>query len=355
MRTTLECQSLRIDFLTRVQFCQLKFATGNRRDIRIDIGRTVVLRNRRNIIQTVIPGNIDSRHFFSFRESEQDTGRHREEERVMIFQIQRVYFRRQTEIQEFVCGIDDVSPPVAQCAHTEIVPATPLSQMVVMIIFVERTNTQPSVPIQCFGNWFTHRHVRDVRVPVMPTARRVHVSCYSSDVFDQTGFFPCLELEVVGFGMSLVTHLGNDTEFLFGTHHHFDFLEGAGHRFFHIYMFSMSHCLDRDREMRVIRYTDCNSIDLVGHLVEHLAEILETRNFREHGNKFLSMRCTHIYITKCNHFAQTGFIQFLCDLASTVTDTDKSDSHFFVGTDKRNTRHGIGLRRNPKRRNCCRS
>lgn len=96
----------------------------------------------------------------------------------------------------------------------------------------------------------------------------------------------------------------------------------------------MSHCLDRDREMRVIRYTDCNSIDLVGHLVEHLAEILETRNFREHGNKFLSMRCTHIYITKCNHFAQTGFIQFLCDLASTVTDTDKSDSHFFVGTDK---------------------
>ena len=118
---------------------------------------------------------------------------------------------------------------------------------------------------------------------------------------------------------------------------------------------SMSHCLDRDREMRVIRYTDCNSIDLVGHLVEHLAEILETRNFREHGNKFLSMRCTHIYITKCNHFAQTGFIQFLCDLASTVTDTDKSDSHFFVGTDKRNTRHGIGLRRNPKRRNCCRS
>ena len=41
------------------------------------------------------------------------------------------------------------------------------------------------------------------------------------------------------------------------------------------------------------------------------------------------MRCTHIYITKCNHFAQTGFIQFLCDLASTVTDTDKSDSHFF--------------------------
>ena len=79
------------------------------------------------------------------------------------------------------------------------------------------------------------------------------MSCYSSDVFDQTGFFPCLELEVVGFGMSLVTHLGNDTEFLFGTSSSLDFLEGAGHRFFHIYMFSMSHCLDRDREMRVIK------------------------------------------------------------------------------------------------------
>ena len=39
------------------------------------------------------------------------------------------------------------------------------------------------------------------------------------------------------------------------------------------------------------------------------------------GNKFLSMRCTHIYITKCNHFAQTGFIQFLCDLASTVPES----------------------------------
>src|SRR5699024_12654409 len=82
-----------------------------------------------------------SRHIFSFRESEQDTGRHREEERVVIFQIQRVYFRRQTKIQEFVGSIDDVSSPVAQCTHTEIIPATPLSQMIIVIIFVERTNT----------------------------------------------------------------------------------------------------------------------------------------------------------------------------------------------------------------------
>ena len=141
MRTTLECQSLCIDFLTRIQFSQLQFATSNRRDIRIDIRRTVVFRNRRNIIQTVIPSNIDTRHIFSFRESEQDTGRHREEERVVIFQIQRVYFRRQTKIQEFVGSIDDVSSPVAQCTHTEIIPATPLSQMIIVIIFVERTNT----------------------------------------------------------------------------------------------------------------------------------------------------------------------------------------------------------------------
>ena len=140
MRTTLECQSLRIDFLTRVQFGQLEFATGNCRDIRIDIGRTIVFWNRRNIIQTVIPGNINTRHIFSFRESEQDTGRHREEERVVILQIQRVYFRRQAEFQKFVSSINDVSTPIAQCAHTEIVPATPLSQMVIMVIFVERTN-----------------------------------------------------------------------------------------------------------------------------------------------------------------------------------------------------------------------
>ena len=189
----------------------------------------------------------------------------------------------------------------------------------------------------------------------MPTARRVHVSCDSGNVLDQAGFFPCLELEVVGFRVSLVTHLCNNTEFLFGTHHHFNFLEGAGHRFFYIYVFSMSHCLDRDREMGMVRCTNCNGVDLVGHLVEHLAEILETRYFREHRNKFLSMRCTHIYITKCNNFAQTGFIQFACNLTPTVTDTDKSDSHLFVGTDKRNTRHGIGLGRNPERRNCCRS
>ena len=181
------------------------------------------------------------------------------------------------------------------------------------------------------------------------------MSCDSGNVFDQAGFFPCLELEVVAFGVSLVTHLRNDTEFLFGTHHHFYFLEGAGHRFFYIYVFSMSHCLDSDREMRVVRYTDCYGIDLVGHLVEHLTEILETRYFREHRNKFLSMRRTHIYITKSNDFTQTCFIQFACDLTSTVTDTDKSDSHFFVGADKRNARHGIGLGRNPERRNCCRS
>jgi len=133
----------------------------------------------------------------------------------------------------------------------------------------------------------------------MPAARRVHVSRNRCNIFDQTGFFPCLELEIVGFGVPLVTHLGNDAEFLFGTHHNFYFLEGAGHRFFYIYVFSMSHCLDSDREMGMIRSSYGYGVDLVSHL----AEILETRNLREHRNNLLSMRSPHINIAKCYDFA----------------------------------------------------
>ena len=173
--------------------------------------------------------------------------------------------------------------------------------MIIMIIIMMLHYAQPGIPIQCFRNRFTHRHMLDVRIPSVPTARRVHMSCDGSYILDQSGLFPGFELEVICFGVSLVTHLCNDTVFLFAFHHQLHFMESTGHRFFNIYMFAMSHSFDGYREMGMVWNPHRNSIYLICHLIEHLAEILEALSFREHRYKFLRMLSSHIHIAKSYH------------------------------------------------------
>ena len=94
-----------------------------------------------------------------------------------------------------------------------------------------------------------------------------------------------------------------------------------------------------------------NSIYLVCHLVEHLPEVLETGNFREHRDDFLGMFGSHIHITEGNYVTQSGIIQFFGNFATAVSDTDKGNIYSVIGTDKGILRHGISFCRNPEGRN----
>jgi len=44
----------------------------------------------------------------------------------------------------------------------------------------------------------------------MPTTRIIHVGGDTSGVFNHPCFGPCFELEIVGSGVPLVTHLGDE-------------------------------------------------------------------------------------------------------------------------------------------------
>ena len=216
----------------------------------------------------------------------------------MILQIERVHLSRQSQIEELMGGIQDMCTPVAQSTHAIVIPATPLTQVVIVVVIVILRYTNPRVPIHGLRNGLTHRHVRDMRVPTVPTAGVVHVCGDGSHIFDDTRLFPSLELEIVSLRVSLVTHLGDNSKFLGCPHHDLDLLKGACHRFLHIDMFAMCHRLNRDGEVRMVRHTNRYGINLVCDAVEHRSEILETFRLGEHIHDLLRMRSAHIHIAE---------------------------------------------------------
>ena len=110
-------------------------------------------------------------------------------------------------------------------------------------------NAQPGIPVHRFRNRLAHRHVFDVRVPAVPAARTVHVCRNGCHIFDDTRFFPGFKLEIIGFGMALVTHLGDYSVFLGGTHHNFNLIESTCHWFLYIHMFAVCHGFNGNREV----------------------------------------------------------------------------------------------------------
>src|SRR5690606_29302478 len=79
--------------------------------------------------------------------AEKKSRRHRKEEVIVSFQIGWVDFVRQAELQKFVGGINEVSSPIAESAHAEVIPAAPFSIMVQFIVFLGHSRCQPSIPI----------------------------------------------------------------------------------------------------------------------------------------------------------------------------------------------------------------
>lgn len=76
-------------------------------------------------------------------------------------------------------------------------------------------------------------------------------------------------------GVSLVAHLGDDSEFLFGAHEDFGFLEGAGEGFFDVDVLAEGHGLDGGGEVGVVGGADGDGVDVAAHLIEHFAEVVE--------------------------------------------------------------------------------
>ncbi|MPM80254.1 hypothetical protein SDC9_127301 [bioreactor metagenome] len=145
-----------------------------------------------------------------------------------------------------------------------------------------RLRRQPGVPIHRFGNGFCSGELLDVRIPSVPSACVVHVRCNGSNVFYNAGFFPGFELEIISFGVSLVTHLGDYLRVFPGCfYHQFNFVESTPHRFFHIHVFTLFNGHHYSREMGKIGNCYGNRLNLVPDLIEHHSKVLETFRIRE--------------------------------------------------------------------------
>ncbi len=240
---------------------------------------------------------------------------------------------RQSEFQELMRRVKNVGTPVSQCSHTEIVPATPLAVVEIFVVIMMIACHQPGIPVQCFGYRFCCGEFFDIRIPAVPAARVVHVCRDSSDILDDACFLPRFELKVVGFGVTLVSHLGHYFGVFPGClHHQFRLQKRTAQRLLHIHMLTLGHRHHHCREMGKVGYGNSHRFYLVAHLVEHLPEILEKFRVGEFGQRLFGMFCSQIHIAQGNHIGHACLVEIIDDLPSPVSDSNMCQVHFFVGT-----------------------
>src|SRR3546814_13910515 len=118
-------------------------------------------------------------------------------------------------------------PPRSTRTDT-LFPYTSLFRSVVIVVLL-RNGRVPKIPVQRVRDWLCRWKGFDIRVPPMPTTRRVHMGGHGRYVFDDASIHPRLKLEIVCFRMPLVSHLGNHlVVFACCLHQQLTFLECTG-------------------------------------------------------------------------------------------------------------------------------
>jgi len=75
-----------------------------------------------------------------------------------------------------------------------------------------------------------------------------------------------------------------------------------------------------DGKMRMVRNSSRYGIDLFFHLVEHLAEVMETRDTGVFLKKVLCMFVANLGIAKCDKVEHARFHELFNNSAASVTD-----------------------------------
>ena len=167
----------------------------------------------------------------------------------------------------------------------------------------------------------------------MPATRIIHVSSNSCHILDDPCIHPSFKLEVVCFRVSLISHLSSQVRTFKGSlHQQFRLIESTGQRFFHIHVFAGSQSQHTDREVRVIRSSNCYSIKLVTSLVKHLAEVSELFRFRIHAHHLSCMFSSHVYITQSHNLYHTRTCKILYNLLSTVSNANIGYFYLFISS-----------------------
>ena len=173
-----------------------------------------------------------------------------------------------------------VRAPVAERAVAEVVPAAPLALHVVLRVFVVRRGAEPRVPVDPLRHLLAGRERGDLAVPLVPTARVVHVRrevLQLRDV-DDARLDVVLELPVVRPAVPLVAHLRGDAVLRGGLHQQLALLERVGERLFGEHGEPALHRGHQRGEVGEIGRHDGDRVDLALHRVQHLPEVGEARH-----------------------------------------------------------------------------
>ncbi len=210
MCSSLECElpaendlpCLGHSLLTALWRCSLLRYTSGRRYCIIGCGshRKISIRNRRQVFHPVIPCDITWRHISAAGETKQEGGFQREEIVVKVFDMNRFNLIGQSKIEKFMDRIKDVSAPIAEGTQTKVVPAPPVAGMILFVEIVEFGCREPGIPIligHSYRQWLCLGEFCDIGIIRVPSPVSVHECSHCRDIPDDTGLFPCLELEVV--------------------------------------------------------------------------------------------------------------------------------------------------------------
>ena len=240
MRGSLEDQLLAVDDLAGVEFRIVHIALVGGRDAWVETSDAISRWQRGQVVESVVPGHVDRRHIAALREAEQDRRRVGEEEIVVAVCPDHADLVGQAQLKELMDGVEQVSTPVAQRAHTEVVPATPVAQVIIDVVIVVSALHQPGHPVERIGQGLLIGIFIDVGIPLVPAARVIHMGGDGGHVLDDARVHPGLELEIVRLRVALVAHLCYRFRMTAGRlHHQFRLVEGAGHRLLDIDMLAL--------------------------------------------------------------------------------------------------------------------
>lgn len=226
----------------------------------------------------VFPSHVDGGAFFATgREVHREMGSEGEDRFVVVLEVLHFDFGGESHREFVVEVVDDVRAPVAEHAHAVFVEAAPAKGVVKGIEGELLARAAPEIPV-FEGSGHGGLGERIVFLAFI-FFHEPEAGSFPSGEFGEL----IAESEIDHFGegvdaatgMALVPHLGDDPKFFFGPHQDFRFLEGAGEGLLDVDVLAERHRLNGGGEVGVVGGADRDGIDVLTHLIEHLAEIME--------------------------------------------------------------------------------
>src|SRR5579862_1033105 len=188
--------------------------------------------------------------------------------------------RRGAEPKRAVGQIRGMAGHIAEGAGAEVPPAAPLEVQVGGVVGALGRRAEPLVPVQVRGHRGGVLGPRgDIRRLRPDGAVGPEVDLL--DVADQAGLDDLDRLAQVPAGASLVAHLGGDLVLGRDLGHLPGFVDVVGQGLLRIDAFAQLHGHDAGAGVVIVGDADGDAVDLLGHLVEHLAVVEVLLGLRE--------------------------------------------------------------------------